>query len=816
LGSVLMIAAHPDDENTAVLAYYARGMHMRTGYLSCTRGEGGQNAIGPEQGDLLGIIRTQELLAARKIDGAEQFFTRAIDFGFSKSPKETLEKWGHDRILSDIVRVIRRFRPDVIVLRFSGTPRDGHGQHQASALLGKEAFDAAADPARFPEQLRFVQPWRAKRLLFNLFTFAPEQEREAAQTPGRLAIDTGDYDPVLGHSFAEIAGMSRSMHRSQAMGAPERRGPSKNYFMVIGGAPATERPFDGIDTSWKRVLPGGAAVGEVLARAASSFEPEHPEKTIPVLLQARSLIASLQNDWAAVKLPEVDEAIALCAGLWLDAEADRPTAAPGETFMVSLTAINRSQFPLRLNSARVEGSGFSPAGSSDAAVLAYNQPTRRKVTVAIPADHTYSQPFWLAEPKQDASYTIADPQLIGLADSPPVLVARFELTAGPERIVLTRPVQFRYVDRTQGELVRPIAVAPPAGIELADPTLLFPGQGPKTVTVSLTASEKPAAGEMRIDLARGWTANPANRPFRLSAGEQQEIRFEVSPPSIDSTAVATITARSGDREFDYGTKTISYPHFPVQVLFPRAEARLTRTDVKVLARTVAYIAGAGDEMPQSLRQLGCEVRLLSSSDLVERDLRGFDAIVTGPRAYNLRPDLRANQHRLLDYVRDGGTLIVQYNWPENDLHDLAPYPLEIGRERVTVEEAPVSFPNPSHALLHQPNEITDRDFEGWIQERGLYFARSWDPRFEPVLASQDPAEKPLPGGMLYAKYGKGVYIYTAYSWFRQLPAGVPGAFRVFANLLSAGRPDAHNHAAKTHAASPAPSARIPAPVLLRP
>jgi LmbE family N-acetylglucosaminyl deacetylase len=323
LGSVLMIAAHPDDENTAALAYWARGRKLQTAYLSATRGEGGQNLIGSEQGDMLGVIRTQELLEARRVDGAEQFFTRAIDFGFSKTPQEAIEKWGHDQTLSDIVWVIRRYQPDVVVLRFSGTPRDGHGQHQASAILGKEAYFAAADKTRFPEQLQFVQPWAAKRLLFNTFNFTPEMEKESAALPNRIEFDTGQFNPILGKSYGEIAGVSRDAHRSQAMGSPERRGPSKNTLVTIAGDPARADLLDGVDTTWNR-LPGGAKIGELLSRAAREFAPAHPELTVPLLLEARPLIVALpKNVWSARKLHDLDEAIALCGGLWVDAEADR-------------------------------------------------------------------------------------------------------------------------------------------------------------------------------------------------------------------------------------------------------------------------------------------------------------------------------------------------------------------------------------------------------------------------------------------------------------------------------------------------------------
>src|SRR6266699_2726939 len=422
LGSVLMIAAHPDDENNPLLAYFARGRKARTAYLSATRGEGGQNLIGSEQGDLLGVIRTQELLAARRIDGAQQFFTRAVDFGFTKTPEETLAKWGHDRILSDMVFTIRHYRPDVIILRFSGTPRDGHGHHQASALLGKEAYSAAGDAKRFPEQ-----------------------ELQAAATPGRIEIDTGAYNPVLGKSYNEIAGISRSQHRSQAMGTAERRGPSKQYLTLVAGDAAKTDPFDGVDTTWNRV-PNGAAIGQILAESARTFSPVDPAKTIPQLLKARPLIAGVPvgpgRRWADLKLRELDETIAACAGLWLDVSADRPMATPGSSLQVTLTAINRSQFPMTWL-----GTG---------AALGYNQLRTRNLPLTVPADQPYSQPFWLMKPKTGSAYTIDHQEMREKPDNAPFYLGTFEIQAGTERIELQRPLQYRYVDPERGEMLRPV------------------------------------------------------------------------------------------------------------------------------------------------------------------------------------------------------------------------------------------------------------------------------------------------------------------------------------------------------------------------
>jgi len=788
LGSVLMIAAHPDDENTAILAYYARGRHMRTGYLSLTRGEGGQNLIGPEQGDLLGLIRTHELLEARQIDGAEQYFTRAVDFGFSKTAEETMAKWGHDRILSDVVWVIRRFRPDVIILRFSGTPKDGHGQHQVSAILGKEAFFAAGDASRFPEQLKFADPWKATRLLFNTFNFTRDQEKESAAIKGRIEVDTGEYNPVLGVSYSQIAGMSRSMHRSQGMGAGQRPGPSKNYLAPIGGDAPSKDAFDGVDTTWTRV-PGGAAAGRLLAEAARTFEPSHPDRILPLLLQAHTLVAAIDDPWARVKLVELNETIALCAGLWLDADADQYAAVPGSTVAVKYTALNRSVFAMTLDGAALEGMGGATPGDAHPAALSPNQPVTSSLKRTIPIDQPDSQPFWLRAPKTGDTYTIADQRLIGVADDPPLLNLHFRMTAAGVHFDIVRAVRHRYIDRVEGEQTRALTVVPPVALNLPQNVVLFPSNAARKVEIEVLAEVPKAAGQVRLALDPGWSAQPQASPFQQAqAGEQTPLSFDVTPTQgPDPPAYLRAAAHIGDREVTSGMLVISHPPLPPLTVFPAAVVKLVRVAVRTTAHRVGYVTGAGDEMPEAIRQLGCSVALLSASDLEQRDLSDFDAIVTGVRAYNVRADLRANLPRLLEYVRNGGTLIDQYNVADSNLVPMGPYPFSASHARVDVEEAPVTFPNPQNPLLHMPNEITQKDFEGWIQERGLYFASEWDKHYETVLESHDPGEKPQAGGMLYTRYGKGVYIFSGYAWFRELPAGVPGAYRIFANLLSGGR-----------------------------
>ena len=833
LGTVLHIAAHPDDERTAVLAYFARGRHMRTAYLSLTRGEGGQNLIGSEQGAQLGVIRTQELLAARQIDGAEQFFTRAIDFGFTRTADETLKKWGHDRILSDVVWVVRRYRPDVILLGFSGTPRDGHGQHQTSAILGKEAFTAAADPKMFPEQLKYVQVWQAKRLVqaagFGGFGLAvagaPAGGRggrggSPAVAPGIVPpvpesetgpqADTGSFNPILGYSYEELAVLSRSMHHSQGTGAMRRPGAGRATFTVTGGAPATKDLFDGIDTTWNR-LPGGGAVKAILDDAIRNYEPAHPERVIPALVKVRPLIAAIADPLAKIKLAELDETIAQCAGLFVEAQARQSEVAPGATLNITTTVLNRSTAKVGLEGARVEGI-WNQDGQAKPVILGYNQSAEVAFKLVVPANQAYTQPYWLVRPAMADVYQVDDQMMIGLPDTPAAAAVRVRLTVDGLPIELVRPVKHRYADHASGERVRPMVVVPAVAVNLPEPVALFPDTAARQVQVSVQANVANAQGELRLEVPAGWKAEPVSRNFEIAvSGEQRVMTFQVTPPAGETTAGLRAVAKVKGRDIASGIQVIAYPHFPPQALFPPSYIKLVRANIKVTAKKVGYIMGAGDGMPDALRQLGLDVTPLGQSDLDQGDLSRFDAIVAGVRAYNVRSDIRANQPRLLDYVKNGGTYVVQYQTgdspdptaprgqqqPPNPFNqqqsapvttNLGPYPFAVpggNKYRITVEESPLKFPNQDSPLLQYPNHINPKDFDGWVQERGVYFAVQWDPHYQTVLSSQDPGEPPMEGGQIWTRYGKGVYIFTAYSWFRQLPAGVPGAYRLFANLLSA-------------------------------
>ena len=800
LGTVLMIAAHPDDERTNVLAYFARGRNMRTAYLSITRGEGGQNLIGAEQGAALGMIRTQELLAARRIDGAEQFFSRAIDFGFTKTVEETMQKWGHDAVLSDVVWVIRRYRPDVIILGFSGTPSDGHGQHQASAILGKEGFEAAADPMKFPEQLQYVKPWKAAKLVWAGGFGGGRGGDANAKPPVAPAaqINTTGFSPFLGYTYDQLASISRSQHRSQGFGnigngppqGPQqpagsggRGGGGRGARQAPADAPPPVDLFADIDHSWKR-LPGGAVAGTLLDQAVKEFDPEHPEKTIPTLAKARSIIAAIDDPLAKIKLGELDELIGKCAAIWAEATAAQAEVTPGSKVKVTLNIYPRLPVVVSVQSAQTEGVWDSPAVSK------FEPRPGGGFTASedleIPAAQPYSIPYWLAKPTVGERYTVDDTLLTGLPESP-VEQTRIRLTIAGTPVELVRRIEHHSVDRAEAERIRPLTVIPPVSVNLTSGVRLFPDRSPHEVLAIVRANVAGAAGEVHLESPAGWEVSPKSLPFTMeTAGEERELKFMVTPPAADAVSSLRAVATTGGHDVALGMDTINYPHIPVEVLFPRSNVKLVRADVKVEARRIGYIMGAGDEVPEALRQMGLEVTLLDTDALVKGDLSKYDAIVAGVRAYNVRADLRANQPRLMDYVRNGGTYVVQYM--SAGAQNIGPYKITIpagNGYRVTVEEAPMRFTHPDSRLLQYPNHIDEHDFEGWIQERGLLFPTEWDPKYETVFSSNDPGEKPLEGGELWTHYGKGVYVFSSYVWFRELPAGVPGAYRLFANMLSA-------------------------------
>jgi hypothetical protein len=624
-----------------------------------------------------------------------------------------------------------------------------------------------------------------------------------------LTLETADFDPVIGRSYREISVISRSEHRSQGQGAAIAYGAAQNLVSFIEGEMPSKTLFDGIDTSWARV-PGSGRAGELLAKAQREFDDLHPENTVAALLEARPAILSAARNgqqWAQWKLEEIDQAIALCAGLRTEAQADAAAFAPGATAKISLTALNRSALPITLAGVRLSGWGDADAPVKNK-LLEYNKPDVTAVPMVIPEKQPYSQPFWLKEPHEPGSYNISDQTLIGRADILPEVTARFDFTLNSAQFSITEPLHYRGADPSRGEYIRPVVVEPPISIDLPAGNFVFPSGAARDFSLQIRALTANQAGEVRLETPPGWKVSPATAPFQLKeVGAAQEVRFHLTTP--DGLVVATntgrfkviaktVVAKAGAVELSNGVDVIPYSHIPVQTVLMPAEGKLSAVPLKVLAKRVGYVMGSSDRVPEALRQMGCQVDLLDDKDLGSGNLAVYDAIVTGVRAYSVRPDLRAAQQRLLDYTKNGGTLVVQYNNSADArispsvaeaLDHLGPYPFTFGRDdaRVTDEDAPVKVLLPNSPLLNVPNKITAADFTGWVQERGLYFSNKWDPKYETPIETHDEGKPELPGGMLYARYGKGAYIFTAYSWFRELPAGVPGAYRIFANLISAGK-----------------------------
>jgi len=782
VGSVLYLAAHPDDENNAVLAYFSKGRHLDTCYLSLNRGGGGQNRIGSEQGDVLAALRTQELLAARRLDGAEQLFTRAVDFGYSKTPQETLAIWGHDAILADVVWTIRKLRPDVIVTRFSPTRGGTHGHHTASAILALEAFRAAADPARFPEQLARVRPWQATRLVWNSYRLRNELH---AMAPGSyLSVEVGAYDPLLGMSYPELGALSRSQHRSQAFGTLAQRGSKTELFEPLAGPPAKADLFEGIDLSWKRIA-GGERVAPLLAQALRDYRPERPAGVLPLLLKAKAALDGLPAEPRVLdKRAQLLEAIRCAAGIWVEAVADRQSVAAGDPLEVTATVIARGE-----GRAALKGYDLVPALARGGAggPLPLNEPVKATFQVAFPAGTPCGQPYWMGEGASPGLHPGGPPELAGLPENPPALAVTFHLEALGVPFDLTAPVRFRLGDQVLGERWQPLTVTPPVLVDFDQPVQVLAEDGARQVSLVAVAGKRAVAGRLRLQASEGWRVEPAELPFALARpGDEARFTALLTPPRAAGAGSLTVTAETGGAgEPARSVVRIDYPHIPLQTLFPPARVKLVRLDLQRGGRRIGYVAGAADEIPAMLRPLGYRVDLLSDGELAAGDLSGYDAIVVGIRAFNIRPALALLNPRLLDYVAGGGTEIVLYS---NDqglvLPAVGPYPFRISSHRITDPTAAMVPLVPDHPLLNRPNRITAADFQGWVQERGTYFAEDWDPRYVPVFSVRDPGEEPSSGGLIVAAHGKGHFVYTGLSFFRQLPAGVPGAYRLFANLLA--------------------------------
>ena len=786
LGRVLYIAAHPDDENTNLMALWANGSLYDSGYLSVTRGDGGQNLLGPELGERLGVIRTEELLDARHIDHGKQFFTRAIDFGFSKTADETLRIWDRDKILADVVWVIRNFRPDVLVTRFSPEDQLTHGHHTASAILAQEAFAAAGDPNRFPEQLAFAKPWRPTRLVWNTSPFFFKNRNLPFDPTGLTVLEAGGYNPLLGKAYTEIAAASLCMHKSQGVGSPPRRGARKEYFKLLQGQPMTSSIFEGVDTGWSRV-PNSEPIATEIRQIISKFNPADPAASVPDLLKLRQAMSGIKDEsWIPEKKADLDKIIAACLSLHVEASTATETFTPGQTAAIKLDAINRSNVPITLQEVRFPNTGESI--KIDAA-LPSNELVTKDLSSRIPNDTPYSQPYWLRKPGTLGAFAVDNQKLIGLPENSPALPVEIVLQVNGQELRYLLAAKYRTVDPVAGEVQRPIVISPPVFVNVADSVFVFATNDPKPVSVRVTAATGAVRGELKLVVPQGWEVSPASIPIDLKAADAETAAtFSVKPPNQNSQGTLRAIVSTEGRDYSLERVRISYPHIGVQTLMPPAEAKLVRVDIRKKGDRIGYVPGAGDDVPESLRQIGYSVKTLSEPEITAKDLAQFSAVVLGIRAYNTQDRISNWLPELFAYVKEGGVAIAQYNTlADLKSNQLGPYPLEISRDRVTDENAEVRILAPNHPLMLTPNRITSKDFERWVQERGLYFPNKWDPAWTPILSCNDPNEKPLDGGLLVAKSGKGFFIYTSYSWFRQLPAGVPGAYRLFANMLSLGK-----------------------------
>lgn len=790
LGTALYIAAHPDDENTRLIAYLANTIKARTGYLSLTRGDGGQNLIGSEIRELLGVIRTQELLAARRIDGGQQFFTRANDFGYSKRPDETLEIWNKEKVLSDVVWAIRTFKPDVIINRFDHrTPGTTHGHHTASAMLSAEAFDLVGDKNQFKEQLKLTETWQPKRLFFNTSSwFYRNQEDFEKATKGKLtAFDVGVYYPLKGLSNNELAAMASSQHLCQGFGRVTTRGSQNEYVEFLKGEKPKDKNdiFSGINTTWNRVK-GGGEIGAILYEVEANFDFVNPSKHLPKLMEAYKMIQHLADlHWRKIKDKEIKEIIEACAGLYIEAAADSSSGMPNATTDVNFEVLNRSTVSIELISITSAIDGRTITKELD---LETNKKVNFKETITLKTTE-YSDPYWLRKEASLGMYRVDNQNLIGKPETPRPAKIHFNLSIDQVPIVITKNVVRRYAERDKGEIYEPFEILPKVTTRLPNKVLIFSDDVAKKVFVEVSSGADSIVGNISLKAPVNWQVSPKKISFNIAQkNDKQTVAFFVTPPKNQSEGKLKVNVTSNGKTYNKELVEINYNHIPKQSVLLTSEAKVVRLNIKTIGTKIGYINGAGDAIPESLRQIGYKVTLLNPLEINGDNLQKYDAIVLGIRAYNVVKELKFKQKYLLEYVEKGGNLIVQYN--TNRRVDIAaPFELKLSRDRVTDEFAEVRVLEKGHSILNYPNKITSEDFKGWVQERGLYFPGTWSKEYTPILSMNDKGETPKNGSLLIAKYGKGNYIYTGLSFFRELPAGVSGAYKLFANMLAVGKDD---------------------------
>ncbi|TJY67968.1 PIG-L family deacetylase [Sphingobacterium alkalisoli] len=766
LGSVLYFAAHPDDENTKLIAYLAQDRKYKTGYLSLTRGDGGQNLIGTEQGIELGLIRTQELLAARKIDKGEQFFTSAYDFGFSKTHQETFEFWDKEAILREAVYIIRKLRPDVIITRFPPDARGGHGHHQASAILAHEAYLAAADANKYPEQLSTVKPWKAKRLVWNTANFGGMNNTSEDQ----LSIDIGNYNPLIGASYGEIAAKSRSQHKSQGFGSASSRGKSIEYFEHVAGEEAKQDLFDGIITTWDRV-PKSAGIQQLVTKINEQFNSNYPENSINDLILLLNGLQKIEDSyWITEKSDEIKELILACAGIWIDATTPKTQYVAEEIASVALEAIVR-----RPNVAVEILSGQHKVS------LKTNELWQASQNASW---DTPSQPYWLVHPHTLGKFDV-NAEDIGYPENKNLPTISFHLKINDREIHIDQSVRFRFVDPVRGELYRPITIMPDLTITPSLTSVLSKNSEPQSIELKFE-NHHPSKKEYHIEVISplDWNTDQQKISLDFNGTDVISKMITVQPKDYDQIDAMDYLSFSENGETIQDSKFIRYDHIPDVTWFPPVKIALKKVDLTNPVKRVGYIHGAGDLIPQSLSAIGIDVTLLNPNELISANLKQFDAVILGVRLFNVNSNSPKILSELLDYANNGGTVLVQYNVNNRlQTENLGPYPFTISRNRVTEEDAKVNL-DKNDPALNFPNKLTEADFEGWVQERGLYFADNIDKNYRTPLVMNDKNEAPNNGSLLVTKYGQGKFVYTSVSFFRQLPAGVPGAYRLFVNLLS--------------------------------
>ena len=790
LGTALHIAAHPDDENTLLLSYLSKDKLVRTGYLALTRGDGGQNLIGPEQGEYVGVIRTQELLAARKIDGAEQMFSRAYDFGFSKTREETLDFWGKDKILADIVYLIRKYQPDVVITRFPPDARAGHGHHNSSAFLAEEAFKLCGDPTKYPEQLKTVKVWQPLRLVWN--TFSPGfQNTKPADKGSFVPIEIGGYNAYLGKSYSEIAAESRSQHKSQGFGSSANRNLRIDYLFHKDGVPATKDLFDGVDMTWNRVK-GSEQVAQLVDQAIRNYNVSYPVGSVPVLVKIYQELNKLDADnlYVKAKKQEIETLLQNCLGLWFESNPTDYSVVAGDKIEVKINLVKRSDYPAKLIRIKLYGTAIDSTLALD---LKLNELNNIVFNPQVLKEIKITQPYWLEKQLAGKSFDIEDQTKIELPENNPELKTAFTFLIDGQNFTFTKPWINKYSDPVDGEIYRPFEVRPEVTANIAEKVYAFADNKPKMVEVVVKANKANVKGSVQLCRPNDWKATPDSISFEMKDKyEEKHFMFQLSPPTSNSEGHIIPIVKTANGEYSRGLRTIEYKHIPAQTIFPNSGSAVTKLEVKTKAKKIGYIAGAGDEVPAALRQMGCSVTMLDEAEL-NKNLSVYDAIIVGVRAYNTEDRIGFFQNKLMEYVQNGGTMVVQYATPGGFLNnglkvkEIGPYPFKIGRDRVTDENATMNILQPNHPILNSPNKITAKDFDGWIQERGIYFAQEWDKAYIPIFSCNDPNEAEKQGSLIYCQYGKGHYIYTGLVFFRELPAGVSGAYRLFANMISVGK-----------------------------